>query len=308
MPSDAVTGERAHELGIRSEDDLFGGVVPAAFVATKAISHPLVNADAYAPAGWSHEFGERVRDVVLSGFSAFSPQDARRAGARVLERGPVRIKPVREAGGRGQVVVSKAIDLNGIIDALDPAELSCTGLVLEQNLTDVTTYSVGHVRVSDLMATYYGTQRVTTDNAGALVYGGSDLTVISGDFEALLGRMLPDDARFAIASARAYDRAAMDCYSGLFASRRNYDVACGRDATGAWRWGVLEQSWRIGGASGAEIAALETFRADPSLELVRASTFEVYGEGHAPPADAIVSFCGIDERVGAITKYVRASP
>jgi hypothetical protein len=71
---------------------------------------------------------------------------------------------------------------------------------------------------------------------------------------------------------------------------------------------VLEQSWRAGGASGAEVAALEAFRADPGLRAVRASTFEIYGQCHAPPPGAVVYFCGEDERVGSMTKYAVAGP
>jgi len=89
----------------------------------------------------------------------------------------------------------------------------------------------------------------------------------------------------------------------MFASRRNYDVAQGTNAHGQWRSGVLEQSWRIGGATGAEIAALEAFRADPDLHVVRASTFEIYGESQDPPPQATVYFRGTDERVGLLTKY-----
>src|SRR5262249_59411333 len=39
----------ANALGVRTADDLFGGVVPHPFVATKAITHPLVPPDAAAP-------------------------------------------------------------------------------------------------------------------------------------------------------------------------------------------------------------------------------------------------------------------
>ena len=124
-----------------------------------------------------------------------------------------------------------------------------------------------------------------------------------GDFDALLGLDPPEEARRAVAQARAYDAAAMELFPGLFASRRNYDVALGLDAGGRRRRGVLEQSWRLGGASGAEIAALEAFRAEPALQAVRASSIEIYGEGEALPPHATVSFRGIDERVGPITKY-----
>jgi len=122
-----------------------------------------------------------------------------------------------------------------------------------------------------------------------------------GDFDALLGLDLPEHARLAVAQARLYDAAASECFPGLFASRRNYDVAQGLASSG-WRSGVLEQSWRIGGASGAEIAALEAFAAEPALRVVRASTVEIYGHCQ-PPAQAMVYFSGVDEEVGEITKY-----
>jgi hypothetical protein len=133
------------------------------------------------------------------------------------------------------------------------------------------------------------------------------LVVARGGFEALVALNPPEGARLAVAQAQIYDQAAMDCFAGMFASRRNYDIAQGLDAAGRLRCGVLEQSWRIGGASGAEVAALEAFRADPGLRAVRASTVEIYGEAEPPP-DATVYFQGVDERDGPMTKYARTEP
>jgi hypothetical protein len=175
--------------------------------------------------------------------------------------------------------------------------------VLEENLTDVVTYSVGQVRVAELVATYHGVQRLTTDNRGEAVYGGSDLVVVRGEFDALLRLDLSQETRLAVSQACVYDAAAMELYPGLFVSRRNYDVSAGLDAQGQRRCGVLEQSWRMGGASGAEIAALEAFRAEPTLDAICASTFEAYGEAEPPP-HATVYFRGIDERIGPMTKYM----
>jgi hypothetical protein len=124
---------------------------------------------------------------------------------------------------------------------------------------------------------------------------------VRGNFETLLELPLSDNERFAVAQARAYDAAAT-CFDGFFSSRRNYDVAQGRDAHGRWRSGVLEQSWRVGGATGAEVGALEAFDADPALRVVRAQTVEVYGHADPPP-QAIVYFRGDDEKVGPLTKY-----
>ena len=138
--------------------------------------------------------------------------------------------------------------------------------------------------MADLVGTYYGTQFMTTNNRGAEVYGGSDMTVVRGGFDALLALPLSEEVALAIDQARTYDAAASECFDGLYASRRNYDVAQGRDGAGRSGSGVLEQSWRLGGASGAEIGALEAFRADPSLRIVRATTREVYGDAPELPA------------------------
>lgn len=309
VPSDTVVGvDAAKAMGIRSEHDLFGGVVPYAFAATKVIAHPVVKPDARAPRGWSHVFSRRTADIGHRGFSAFTPEDARAAGSLLLESGPVRLKPARAGSGRAQAVVSTHSELEPALRALDPMELSRWGLVIEENLSQVTTYSVGQVRVADLVESYYGTQRLTRDNRGELVYGGSDLVVVRGELQTLLRLELPADVRLAILQAQAYDAAAMDCFAGMLASRRNYDVARGMDAEGRWRSGVIEQSWQIGGASGAEIAALEAFRADPLLRSVRASTVEMYGQTEPPPPHAIVHFRGEDEQVGFMTEYVLAEP
>jgi Protein of unknown function (DUF3182) len=298
-----VNLDTARDLGICDEDDLFGGVVPHAFVATKAITHPLLRTDAEAPAGWSHEFPARVGDGVLNGYSVFTMADALVAGERLLREGRVRLKLVRGVGGRGQRVVASRGELEAALAKIDPGELSQHGLVIEEDLQGVVTHSVGQVRVADLVASYCGTQRLTSDNDGVEVYGGSDLLVARGGFDALLALDLCDSARLAVAQARLYDAAARECFSGFFASRRNYDVAQGVGFGGEERSGVLEQSWRIGGASGAEIAALEAFRGDPDLRAVRASTVEIYGDGAAAPPSAEIYFRGVDDKVGTILKY-----
>ena len=306
VPTETLVGvDAARKLGICSEEDLFGGIVPFPFVATKTITHPLVDSDAFAPEGWSYDFSRRVQDAVLFGFTAFTLRDARRAGALVLERGVARVKPARGVGGQGQTVVSQIAELDAALETIDAVELSRDGIVIEQNFEDITTYSIGQVRVSDLVATYCGTQRQTTDNEAADVYGGSDLVVVRGDYETLLDLDLAPELRLAIKQARTYDIAASQEFPGLMASRRNYDVAQVVDAGGQRRLGVLEQSWRIGGASAAELSALEAFRAEPTL---RASCREVYGPKETPPPQAVVYFHGVDDGVGPIIKYTVVEP
>lgn len=308
VPHDTLTSQTASRIGVRNDSDLFGAVVPHRFVATKTITHPVVDARSHIPRGWSGEFPRRVCDIVLDGFSAFAMKDALRAGCKLLDDGAVRVKPATGVAGLGQFTVTSVPDLVRALDEIGAEELARSGVVVEQNLVDVTTYSVGQVRVADFIGSYCGTQCLTKNNRGEPVYGGSDITMARGDFEALLTLRLSDDIRRAIAQAKAYDRAAEECFDGFFASRRNYDVAQGRDAAGRRRSGVLEQSWRLGGASSAEIVALEAFRADPSLAAVQAMAREVYGEAPDLPPTAAVFFKGTDPKVGPLTKYAWAQP
>ncbi|HEY9280735.1 MAG TPA: DUF3182 family protein [Eoetvoesiella sp.] len=306
FPTDTLIGtEYARLLGINNELDLFGGVAPHPFIATKAITHSLVGPGAYAPQGWSTDFTQRVHDSVLCGFTVFTLKDAKVAGERLLRLGLLRIKPVRGTGGRGQVLISSGLELDRALAAFDTADLQRYGLVLEEHLEEVATYSVGKVRVADMTITYFGVQRLTPDNRGEMVYGGSDLIVARGGFEALLALNLPEEGRRSIAQAQVYDNAASRCFRGFFASRRNYDVACGLDARRRQRSGVLEQSWRAGGASGAEVIAIEALQASKSLSAIRTSTFELFGKAAKPPANALLLFSGEDDVVGHISKYVR---
>jgi len=64
------------------------------------------------------------------------------------------------------------------------------------------------------------------------------------------------------------------------------------------RSGVLEPSWRVGGASSAELGALAAFARDPSLRIVGASHVEEYGKGCRAPTGAIVDFQGDDPEAG----------
>ena len=303
VPHDTLTSETASRIGIRCETDLFGAVVPHPFAATKSITHPLVDDRSHAPAGWCAEFPRRVADVVLDGFSAFSRSDAMRAGLKCLDRGPVRVKPATGIAGLGQHRADCVTTLAEALDTIDPDAMARYGVVVEQDLVDVTTYSVGQIRVTGVVASYHGVQHVTTNHHGREVYGGSVITAVQGDFDALLALPMTDDLRIAINQARTYDQAASECLDGFIASRRNYDVAQGLDAVGRRRSGVLEQSWRAGGASGAEIGALEAFRIDPALRTVRAMTREVYADAPVVPAGATVYFAGIDPIAGPLVKY-----
>lgn len=304
LPSETLDATGAAMLGLGGVGSFLGGVVPHPFVGTKAITHGLVTADAARPAGWSVTMADAVEPAVLPGFTVFSRADAAVAGERLLTRGAVRVKPVHGKAGLGQMVVYDMAELVVLLAEQKDEELHGHGLCLEENLTDVVTYSVGAAAVGSHRVAYWGTQSLTANNMGEEVYGGSELTVMRGDLPALLD-VAPDPLiRHIVGQAIMFDQAAHRAYPGIRLSRRNYDVIEGIDNAGMTRVAVLEQSWRVGGASGAEIAAMEAFAADPTLTRVTTATVEVHGRA-VPPAGATIYFEGVDPVVGPLTKWAQ---
>lgn len=308
IPTDTLIGRDKYKLlGIDSRDDFFGGLVSHPFMATKAITHPLFGANAQRPIGWPLGFAQQTNDAVLRGYTVFDLDEALQAGNQLLRNGPLRVKPVRATAGRGQIRITTPKELATTLAALNQEEVASWGLVLEEDLIDVSTYSVGQVTLGGITVSYFGTQQLTHDNTGEQVYGGSDLRLVRGGYEQLLQLQPAAHIRLAIRQAQTYEQAAFATLPDFIASRRNYDVAQGLDAQGRQRSGVLEQSWRIGGASGAEILALLTLAEAPSLHCIRASTHEIYGDA-TPPLHASVLYQGDDPEVGRISKFAVVEP
>lgn len=303
VPCDTLLAEEAAALGISGEDDLFGGVVPFRFVATKAVSHPLISAPRAKPPGWNLPLGGLLDDAVLQGFSVFDRDDAFAAATLLLTRGPVRMKQVEATAGRGQVVIRSASELEAELGLIAPEKIRTEGLVIEENLEEVQTYSVGSTKLCGMEIAYWGVQTVTADRDGQAVYGGSRLHAFRGGLAELAARALAPDIAEAVEKARRYDRLVAAAFPAMFASRRNYDVASGLDSLGWRRIGVLEQSWRVGGATPAEIAAFEQFTANPSCSETICATVEIHGDAEAAPPGSSVYYSGIDPIAGPLTKY-----
>ncbi|MFZ1090731.1 MAG: DUF3182 family protein, partial [Xanthobacteraceae bacterium] len=207
VPDDTLMPDEASSLGIRSPNDFFGGVVSHPVVKTKAITHQLVSGSADRPLGWSSVFAERVRDVVLPGYTVFSARDARVAAKRLTPHGPIRLKRALACGSRGQILIATSDQMDAFLDAFPSDELAAAGLVLETNLRDVITLSVGQVAIDGGVISYHGVQRLTEDNEGREVYGGSDLVCVRGGWEALAELPITKEVRLGIKQAIAYERA-----------------------------------------------------------------------------------------------------
>lgn len=304
LPTQTLVGPAAaRQLGVEGPEDLWGGYVEHDFICTKAISHGLLNRHAHAPQGWAPLFSERVRTVVLDGLSVFSFDDARPAAEHLLYTGPIRLKPIHACAGRGQEVITSLDQFDEILARPEAKTLFNEGVVLEQDLDQVVTHSVGQSFIGEKVLSYCGDQYLTKDAHGEEVYGGSNLLVVQGGYDDLLKLDLPDDVQLAIRQAQVFDNAADEAYPGFYASRRNYDIAQGVASDGQRRSGVLEQSWRMGGASSAEVAALQSFVNDPGMRAIRVSSVETYID-QPLPADAIEVYRGTAENSDFLLKYV----
>ncbi|TXR49259.1 DUF3182 family protein [Phyllobacterium endophyticum] len=304
VPAETLSRDQhPDEAAAWTVDDLFGGVVAYEFMSTKLITHPLIAPDATAPRGWSSAFPRQVRNVVLPGFSVFSAEDLIAAGDRLLPNGPIRVKDPYAEGGDGQWVLKSANELRRLCEIMPP-EILTHGLVAEEDLAKTRTYSVGQLCVDGTELSYFGEQRLTTDNNGRKTYGGTKFRAVPGDWGLLSDQIDDPNARHVIAAARHYDACANRTL-GMMASRKNYDVITGTDARGEVKTAVLEQSWRAGGATPGEVLALEAFKQEPSLVAVDAASYEVFGKASVDDRSAFVCFAGDDPREGPMTKYAK---
>ena len=128
---------------------------------------------------------------------------------------------------------------------------------------------------------------------------------VRGGWDALENLRLTKNLRLAVRQAKIYDQA-MEAYQGFTASRRNYDVGQGTDDRGNWRSGVFESSWRVGGATAAELLAIKSFLEDPSLLTIRVCHREEYGRDGMAPDGSIIHFQGDDPVAGPVIRYTIA--
>ncbi|WP_254557516.1 DUF3182 family protein, partial [Salmonella enterica] len=84
----------ARKLGIQTESQIYGGVVPFPFVGSKVITHPAYGYDPAIPAGWRAELGSALAPHVLAGWSAFTLDAVRAAALDMLEHTAIRLKEV----------------------------------------------------------------------------------------------------------------------------------------------------------------------------------------------------------------------
>ena len=284
---------------IESEKDFFGGIVPRAYQSTKAIMHPLVSREAACPLGWSHEFSQELvhLELVLPGFTVFNIEDIRTAFNHLYDKGVYQIRLKDPLGylGMNQFVVTSFQELEQFISdkIVDNEKLQQYGLVVEENLCpeDLKIYSVSFVTVAFHQVQCIGVQRFSQG-----LYAGTDFVImqtgkyILPELLARVGIFNKEDAQVIIDKALLFRALLNKHIPEIKTARFNLDIVSGIASIYSnstcelvKRFALLEQSFRVGGASAAEIWGLEYLLCHPSVDAV----------------------CGVDSRLGSISTSVK---
>ncbi|KAB2697557.1 DUF3182 family protein [Ochrobactrum sp. Kaboul] len=284
-------------------NQFWGGCVDQEYMTTKLATHPAWNEEDELPAGWKPQFAKDLGSAALAGFSVFSHDHAARAGAFLLDKSKIRLKDPYASGGKNQCVFENNHELDVFLQSLSQSEIT-KGMVIEEDVENSSTYSVGQVSLAGLTASYLGRQYIAHDPMGESVYAGSRLYVVRGGWDELLLRLRMPVAHRIIEGARRYDMAAGEHF-GLVASRKNYDVLVGPITEDGFCCGVLEQSWRVGGASPAEILAVEAMIGDQSILALQVLARETYGAAPRFEINDFIVYVGQDDTGQPLHKYAR---
>ncbi|WP_374788811.1 DUF3182 family protein [Brucella oryzae] len=301
VPTFALVRQNGHpEMHIES---FYGGIVHHSFMTTKLVTHPHWHDDDNLPEGWAGNFAACLENCVLSGFSVFSRRHALDAASALLKKHKIRFKKPYASGGKDQTVIETVRSLDGFLETVSDGDIA-NGLVVEEDVENSTTYSVGQVQIENHIGSYLGRQYTSQDNDGNAVYAGTRLRMVRGSWDALLNQLQSPVAHRIVENARRYDEAARQ-HLGLVASRRNYDVLVGPITENGVRCGVLEQSWRVGGASPAEVLALEKLAQDETVTAVQAVVRESYDPPPTFREDDFIVYVGDDDFGRPLHKYAR---
>lgn len=257
-------------------EDLFGGIATRLVFFDKTIIHPVVPGADVVPPVWISKVAEHVGDAAFRGFACFSRSDTITAGVILFNAGipEIRLKPVSIDAGLGQKVARSYGELEQQVAAFSDSYVSA-GITVEENLSSVVrTVDVGTYQIGNQHFSYVGTQRETLFHGDPGRWGGVAMYVRRGTLDELASWLTVPSLKTAVLQAKALDDA-VDLIPGMYVTRANYDVIQGFDETGTFRSALLEQSWRIGGSSPAEVLAAKLLL-DPQCDLAYATVDETF--------------------------------
>ncbi len=255
-----------NRFGINSTSDFYGLAVNDINEVGKAILHPAPGE--ITPQFYNPRFADRARHLVLPGFACFSTSDAQSAFAHYEGNGfGLRFKVANESDGNGQFKVDDASHLQHLLE--EQRQALTEGIVLEANLHDPTTISVGYAQLGDQRYSFIAHQKNTPPNAeGQSKYLGAKVTAVRGSMEIFLSDQdMTLNDRLAVLKAVEFNRLYQQTFHPI-ASRLSYDVVLGLDDHGDILSGITDITGRVGGTCPALMLACMEFNQNPEITKI----------------------------------------
>lgn len=271
VPVKTIRKEEAMALGLNDAGDFYGVVVDHLGHVGKAILHETK--EAKTPKFYSKMFAAMVEDLVLPGATAFSFEQALEAGVELTGRfGQTRLKQTDKSDGQGQFEIKNSRDLERALNEVGEAEVQSKGIVLEPNLMNRITISVGFAQIGEEKFGTLVEQRndIDPDDSRDRFLGGY-LVVARGGMEKLLPLCSSETERRAVRTATKF----VDKYSGLdpIISRISLDYLVGETVRGRQSLaGITDITGRLGGNCPALVLAIKEMKNRPELTHMRGET------------------------------------
>lgn len=290
FPHKSLPVSAGEELGVTSQNQIFGSVIEPIY-AEKSIFHPLINKPEVAPRNFPHKFPKQLFEskATLPGYTVFCLDDALSAFELLKLQGVVvRLKDPQGSSGTKQLIVASRTEVEEFVKSIDPSKLKALGLVLESNLINssdpkaaLRAYSAGWTVIDGKIYSYIGEQMFgetgTVDR-----YLGTKLYMVRGTTNNLID-FAKEKKLQSILQCLSKVKRAMVFLPYLIGSRINFDFLVGIPETLPAnryikeRTYVVEQSFRVGGATPAELLGIQYLNTHKNAEIVTAISRVHYG-------------------------------
>lgn len=278
VPPVTQARDNANKSYIEHVDDFYGLLVENIGHVHKAILHTTTSQS--VPSFYSHHFACSVSELVVPGLTVFTKEEALFAHKIMQNRAgkEVRLKYPDKSDGRDQFSIVNREHLAGILGSVDEREVVEKGLVLETNVRDVETVSVGYCVLGDQTYSFIALQKNDiAPEDGRDRYVGALVRVVKGNVSSLRSVAKNSKEEKAIEACVKFD--AQYSYFEPVASRISYDYLHGYDDKGNLMSGVTDITGRLGGTCPALVMSVMEYKENPRLKVVQSEVSLNYDPG-----------------------------
>lgn len=272
VPGATLTSGQADQLLIAAENDFYGTAAPTMDHVGKSILHRSMS-ERY-PGFYSPEFAQEAESMglVLPGYTGFAKEEIQQAFMCVDSRPLLyRLKVPNESDGNGQYRINDTEHLVSLLSQIDAESIAQHGMVIEPDLRNKSTVSVGHFALGDDSYSFVANQTGEMIDGRDVYLGGNDIIVARGELQNLMDMLhqLGDERFESVAKGKAFFQLYAKHYP-LLSSRMSVDVLSGSHPDFGQISGVTDITGRLGGLCPATTLAALHLQENPHQAAVGA--------------------------------------